>query len=192
MSRGRRQPAIYVTALGVLLLAGLVAVSSAYGATLDNVSPSSPAPLVDRLNHVTLSLRATADPGQTIAGVATLVIDGGAPINVGAAYRIDHWEPYYDGEYGEWYDIPVYDYTQATFQYTMSVPVGGHTAVLTVREQPSNAALTGLRSLAHTPTTTSTATPTTGTQEPARSAIARRTRRFLRSARLTVIRRRLT
>ena len=52
---------------------------------------------------------------------------------------VDHWEPYYDGEYGEWYDIPIYDYTQAKFTATAFLPssLAAHDATLTVTEQTS-------------------------------------------------------
>ncbi|HSK48162.1 MAG TPA: hypothetical protein VLA05_09200, partial [Coriobacteriia bacterium] len=132
--------------LVVFLLAGvflLALTTPALAVTFSNASPAQPEPiLVEHMNNVQLSVYGVATSGQTIAQSPTLVIDGGAPITLYASYRVDHWEPYYDGEYGEWYDIPIYDYTEATFSSSQQLPVGGHSAVLTVRELPSNATFT--------------------------------------------------
>ncbi len=117
----------------VLMLGG-----SAFAATFSGPVPESGQVLTFSGTR-TFQVDVAASPGQTLGAVGHLVIDGGSPVNVGAAYVVDHWEPYYDGEYGVWYDIPVYDYTRATYSSSQLITQGAHTVTLSVTEAPSGA-----------------------------------------------------
>jgi len=114
----------------------------AFAVTFSNPAPQ-PGLILKYSGNRTVTLDAVASSGQTLNPIGQLVLDGAPPTNASASYAIDHWEPYYDGEYGEWYDIPIYDTTRATFNAgSKFLSQGAHTMTLTVTEAPSGQTFT--------------------------------------------------
>jgi hypothetical protein len=125
---------LLITSVGLLGLQP----ATAFAASFSEASPAQGTILTQRSTNVKFTVKAVATPGQQIASTATIVVDGQPQLPATVSYRIDHWEDFYDEEYGVWYQIPIYDYTQATISYTVALPPGAHTATVSVRESPSN------------------------------------------------------
>lgn len=122
------------------LLAGVMCSPAHAAVFLDEQPPLGS--LIRSSGMKTISLEVIATPGQTLAPSGSLSIDGGAAIPVAASYAVLRYEPYYDGEYGVWYDVPVFDTTRATYSTSRHLTTGRHSFTLTVDEAPSGAPVT--------------------------------------------------
>jgi len=132
-TRIKRFQNVVVAALAMGLVFAFA--GAAHAATFQNASPPS-GEIRPLTQNVQFSVDVTATPGQTLASAAALAVDDGPPTTVYVSYTVDHWEWYVDGEYGEEYWIPVYDYSQGTVSGWALLPssLAQHTASVTVTE----------------------------------------------------------